>query len=366
MKIMTILGTRPEIIRLSRIMPKLDKVCQHVIVHTGQNYDKNLNDIFFEDLNLRLPDVVINSKSDTLGGQLAKIFVGVEQALNNHKPDKVLILGDTNTSLCTVIVERLGYPVYHMEAGNRCYDLKVPEEKNRKVIDCISSYNLPYTPGSRENLIREGIKKERIFETGNPINEVLNYYSDKWSKSDVLKRFALQGNNEIVLVTAHRAENVDVPERLISIIGALDEISKKQPVIFSCHPRTKNKIKQLNWEPRDNFIITEPMGFFDFIKLESWAQCVISDSGTVQEECCLLKIPTVTIRDSTERPETVECGSNIVSGLKTDDILNCFKRAKSLDANWKIPIGYKEDNVSDRVINFLLSNQLGVLSTTPA
>ncbi len=358
MKIMTILGTRPEIIRLSRIMPKLDKYCKHVIVHTGQNYDKNLNEIFFEDLGLRQPDVVINSKSHTLGGQLANIFVGVEQALADYKPDKVLILGDTNTSLCTVIVERLGYPVYHMEAGNRCYDLKVPEEKNRKVIDCVSSFNLPYTPGSRENLLREGIKKERIFETGNPINEVINFYGNKCFSSDVLKRYDLQGNKEVILVTTHRAENVDIKDRLLNIVGALDEISKKHPVIFSCHPRTRNRLKELNWEPRDNFIITEPMGFFDFIKLESWAKCVISDSGTVQEECCLLRTPTVTIRDSTERPETVECGSNIVSGLKMNDILNSFERAKSLQTDWEIPVGYENKNVSDIVINFLLGNQL--------
>lgn len=360
MKIMTILGTRPEIIRLSRIMPKLDKECDHVIVHTGQNYDKTLNDIFFEDMGLRLPDVMINSKSETLGGQLAKIFVGVEKALNEHKPDKVLILGDTNTSLCTVLVERLGYPVYHMEAGNRCFDLKVPEEKNRKIIDCVSSFNLPYTPGSRENLVREGIAKHRVFETGNPIWEVMQHYSGECSRSGVLKHLNVQGQ-KIVLVTAHRAENVDDEGRLFNILGALDEIARTTKVIFSCHPRTRNRINNLHWEPRDNFKIIEPVGFFDFIKLEGWAECVITDSGTVQEECCLLRVPTVTIRDSTERPETVECGSNIVSGLNKDNILNCFKRAKSLPTDWEIPKGYKDENVSDKVINFLFSNQLGVL-----
>lgn len=359
MKVMTILGTRPEIIRLSRIIPKLDQVCNHILVHTGQNYDKTLNDIFFEDLGLRLPDIIIDSKSQTLGEQLAKIFVGVERALEQHKPDKVLILGDTNTSLCTVIVERLGYPVYHMEAGNRCYDMKVPEEKNRKVIDCVSSFNLPYTPGSRENLLREGVKKERIFMTGNPIHEVMTYYGDQCSRSDILKRLGLQGVQQLVLVTAHRAENVDVDSRLASIIEALDTISKKgNMVVFSCHPRTRNRLEKVDWAPGDNFIITEPMGFFDFLKLEGWAKCVITDSGTVQEECCLLRVPTVTIRDSTERPETVECGSNIVSGLETDDILRSFERALSLPTNWDIPEGYKVENVSDRVINFLMSNQL--------
>lgn len=365
MKVMTILGTRPEIIRLSRIMPKLDKLCEHVIVHTGQNYDKNLNDIFFEELELRKPDFCIDSKSNTLGGQLAKIFEGVESALFEHKPDKVLILGDTNTSLVTVLVERLGYPVYHMEAGNRCFDLKVPEEKNRKVIDCVSSFNLPYTPGSRNNLLREGIKKHRVFETGNPIKEVIDYYGDKISKSKAIVNFGLEMKN-FVLVTAHRAENVDDPDRLHNIIHALDTISKKKRVIFSCHPRTKKMIDQIaDWMPNDKLTITEPLGFFDFVKLEMSAECVISDSGTVQEECCLFHVPTVTIRDSTERPETVECGSNIVSGLKYENIMMCYRKATSMNENdqlnWEYPVGYGSSNVSDVVINYLLSNQLEVL-----
>jgi UDP-N-acetylglucosamine 2-epimerase (non-hydrolysing) len=357
MRILTILGTRPEIIRLARILPKLDKYCEHTILHTGQNYDRSLNDIFFEDLGLRKPDIIIDSKSQTLGQQIAKIFVGVEEALNKIKPDKVLILGDTNTSLCTVIVERLGYPVYHMEAGNRCFDLKVPEEVNRRIIDCASSFNLPYTPGSRENLLRDGIQKYRIFETGNPIHEVITFYQDQWAKSDILKKLGLPWNN-LVLVTAHRAENVDDSSRLNNILLALADISKKFNVVVSCHPRTKTKLEQFDFSFNDRIRVLEPMPFFDFIKLESLAQCVVSDSGTVQEECCLFHTPTITIRDSTERPETVECGSNIISGLKKDDILNCFDRTLSLPKDWKFPVGYKEIGVSDRVVNFLLSNQL--------
>ena len=357
MKIMTILGTRPEIIRLSRIIPKLDEVCDHVLVHTGQNYDKTLNDIFFDDLKVRKPDYFIDSKSNTLGEQLSKIFIGVEKALNKYKPDKVLILGDTNTSLCTVLVERLGYPVYHMEAGNRCYDMKVPEEKNRKVIDCVSSYNLPYTPGSRENLLREGIKKDRIFETGNPINEVILYYQPQWSKSDVISKLSI--GSSFVLVTAHRAENVDSEKRLLNILDSLNKIAERYFVVFSCHPRTKKRIANLKWKPKKNLLITEPLGFFDFIKLESLAKCVISDSGTVQEECCLFKVPSVTIRDSTERPETVECGSNIVSGLKKKNIMNCFDIALTLPNKWEVPVGYDVNNVSTKVVNFLIGNQLG-------
>lgn len=352
MKVMTILGTRPEIIRLSRIIHQLDIFCDHVLVHTGQNYDRTLNDIFFEELKVRKPDLMIDSKSDTLGGQLAKIFEGVEQALLEHQPDKVLILGDTNTSLCTVLVERLGFHVYHMEAGNRCFDLKVPEEKNRRIIDCVSSFNLPYTPGSRENLLREGIPKERIFETGNPIYEVLKHY-EYWI--DQVKT----PTDPYVLVTAHRAENVDVPERLKNIFKALQDISGKYNVIFSCHPRTHNRLDEFNIDTCD-IEVTEPIGFFNFVALEKNARLVITDSGTVQEECCIFDVPTITIRDSTERPETVECGSNIVSGLEYENIMRCFNMFNSNHKffGWTYPAGYIKGRVSDTVVNFLLGNQL--------
>lgn len=359
MKVMTILGTRPEIIRLSRIIPKLDEQCEHVLVHTGQNYDKKLNDIFFDDLGLRPPDVVVDSKAPTLGEQLAKIFIGVEQALLKYKPDKVLILGDTNTALCTVLAERLGFPVYHMEAGNRCYDLKVPEEKNRRVIDCVSSFNLPYTPGSRDNLLREGCPKHRIFETGNPIYEVLRYY--KQQIDDLAKirwnGFLLMPHKGHVLVTAHRAENVDDPVRLKNIIQVLKHLVEKYEVIFSCHPRTRARLRQFGVDTQ-NIKVTEPMGFFEFVALEQTADFVVSDSGTVQEECCIFQVPTVTIRDSTERPETVECGSNIVSGLEVDDMLRCIDLAAKCRRDWKFPAGYIEERVSDRVVSFLLGKQL--------
>jgi len=351
MKVMTILGTRPEIIRLSRVIPKLDRMCDHVLVYTGQNYDKTLKDIFFQELELREPDMVINSKSDTLGGQLSIMFREVERALNRHRPDKVLILGDTNTSLCTVIVERLGFPVYHMEAGNRCFDLKVPEEKNRRIIDCVSSFNLPYTPGSRENLLREGCDKRRIFETGNPIYEVLSFYRGR------IERQPVPRERPYVLVTAHRAENVDVPERLENIFRALNHLHQDYRVIFSCHPRTRIRLEQFGIDP-GNIEVSEPMGFFQFVALEKCANLVVTDSGTVQEECCILNVPTVTIRDSTERPETVECGSNIVSGLEFEDIIRCAGMAKKMGREWKYPAGYIEKGVSDRVVNFLLGNQL--------
>jgi UDP-N-acetylglucosamine 2-epimerase (non-hydrolysing) len=355
MKILTILGTRPEIIRLSRIIPKLDLVCDHRVLHTGQNYDPTLNDIFFEDLGIRKPDVIIDSKGTT-AEQLGKMFVGVEKYLQEFKPDKVLILGDTNSGLVAIICERLGVPVYHMEAGNRCYDLKVPEEKNRKIIDAVSTINLPYTELSRQNLLREGATNNKVFVTGNPIKEVIDFYKDKIDRSSIVSTLNLEKNNYII-ATAHRAENVDVDERLINIFKSFEKIANEYKIVFSCHPRTKQKLEKFNISVNNpNILILEPLGFFDFVKLEKNAYMAISDSGTVQEEMCLFGIPTVTIRDTTERPETVWCGSNIVSGLKEQDIINCFNVSKIVERDWTVPAEYTKHNVSDTVVQILLGN----------
>jgi UDP-N-acetylglucosamine 2-epimerase (non-hydrolysing) len=353
-KILTILGTRPEIIRLSRIIPKLDQLCNHRILHTGQNYDPTLNDIFFNDLGIRKPDVVIDSKGTT-AEQIGKMFVGVEQYLQEFNPDKVLILGDTNSGLAAIICERLGIPVYHMEAGNRCYDLKVPEEKNRKIIDAVSSINLPYTELSRQNLLREGATNNKVFVTGNPIKEVIDFYATEINSSSILTTLNLEKNNYII-ATAHRAENVDVDDRLINIFESFEEISKEYKIVFSCHPRTKQKLAKFNiLVDNPNIIMTEPLGFFDFVSLEKNAYMAISDSGTVQEEMCLFGIPTITIRDTTERPETIWCGSNIISGLKKENIISCYNSAKAINKNWDIPSEYNKTNVSDTVINILMS-----------
>jgi UDP-N-acetylglucosamine 2-epimerase (non-hydrolysing) len=352
-KILTILGTRPEIIRLSRIIPKLDQLCDHRVLHTGQNYDPTLNDIFFNDLGIRKPDVILDTKGTT-AEQIGKMFVGVEQYLQEFNPDKVLILGDTNSGLAAIICERLGIPVYHMEAGNRCYDLKVPEEKNRKIIDAVSSINLPYTELSRQNLLREGAANNKVFVTGNPIKEVIDFYADKINSSAILKTLNLEQNNYII-ATAHRAENVDVDDRLINIFKSFKEISKEHKIVFSCHPRTKQKLAKFNiLVDTPNIIITEPLGFFDFVNLEKNAYMAISDSGTVQEEMCLFGIPTITIRDTTERPETVWCGSNIVTGLQAGAIVAGYQAMKSSTRAWAIPMEYQVQNVSDIVMNILL------------
>lgn len=357
MKVMTILGTRPEIIRLSRIIPKLDDLCDHILVHTGQNYDPSLNDIFFEDLNLRPPNYILESKSGSFGESVGKILSGVEDLLIKERPDRILLLGDTNSSLTAIIAKRMGIPVFHMEAGNRCYDDRVPEEVNRRIIDHSSDILMPYTERSRYNLLREGIANNRIYVTGNPIGEVIEYYSSKIKDSDIFNKLNIR-EKEFILVTLHRSENVDSDVRLKTILMGLDRIQKKYslPLIVSFHPRTKDKIETFGLMPENhNIKLIQPFGFFDFIKLEMNAFCVITDSGTVQEECCIFNVPNVTIRDVTERPETVECGSNIISGIGSDSIELCVNMAVSELGRWTPPDEYLKSNVCDTVVKIVLS-----------
>jgi UDP-N-acetylglucosamine 2-epimerase (non-hydrolysing) len=356
MKVMTILGTRPEIIRLSRIIEKLDSHCTHVLVHTGQNFDKNLSDIFFDDLNIRKPDYFLNVKGTTAGEQIAQILTKTEKVMHKERPDKILILGDTNSSLSAIIAKRLRIPVFHMEAGNRCYDDRVPEEVNRRIIDHSSDILLPYTELSRANLIREGIPNDRILVTGNPILEVISHYEDSINRSDILKRLNIK-KKKYILVTLHRAENVDLEHRLRGFIRAFTTISGQYgaPVICSLHPRTRDKIRQFNIivDP-DAIQLNEPFGLFDFIQLERNALCVMSDSGTVQEECCIFHVPNVTIRDVTERPETLECGSNILSGADHDTIHQCVQIVMSQSPKWVVPPEYLRKDVSNTVVKILL------------
>jgi len=355
-KILTILGTRPEIIRLSRIIPKLDQVSDHRVLHTGQNYDATLNNIFFEQLGLRQPDCVLESRG-TIGQQLAAIMVGVEQYIVDFQPDAVLVLGDTNSGLSAIVCERMGIPVFHMEAGNRCYDMSVPEEKNRRLIDSISTINLPYTELSRQNLLREGAQNNRVFVTGNPIKEVLDYYCKPIDHSDILKQLKLK-SGKYIIATAHRAENVDNPERLANIFSAMETVAQEYPIVFSCHPRTRQRLRELDIKISNRIQLTDPMGFFDFVCLEKNSYMAISDSGTVQEEMCLFYKPTITIRATTERPETVWCGSNIVTGLEVDNIVAGYRAMKQIDRSWHVPVEYARTNVSDTVVNILLGNHV--------
>jgi UDP-N-acetylglucosamine 2-epimerase (non-hydrolysing) len=356
MKVMTILGTRPEIIRLSLVIGKLDKSCNHVLVHTGQNYDVNLNDIFFKQLKVRQPDHFLGIRAETFGEQLGKIITACEQVIISEKPDKLLILGDTNSALAAIVAKRMGIPVYHLEAGNRCYDDRVPEEINRRIIDCTSDVLMPYTERSRANLLREGIASNRVYVVGNPIYEVIQHYDQAINKSDILQNLNLKAGGYF-LVTMHREENVDVEARLRSLTGALARIQKeyKLPVICSLHPRTAARMERFSVELKNKQIkFHEPFGFFDFITLERNAFCVLSDSGTVQEECCVFRSANVTLRDVTERPETIECGSNILSGADPETIEQCVRIALVRKGNWIPPSEYLKPNVSDTVVNIVL------------
>lgn len=357
MKVLTILGTRPEIIRLSLIIKKLDEYAEsHILVHTGQNFTSSLSEIFFEQLEIRPPDYILLNEQKSLGEQLSAIFKRLEIILLKEKPDKVLVLGDTNSGLSAILAERMGIPVIHMEAGNRCFDLEVPEEKNRRIIDAISSINLPYTPQSKEHLINEGIPRNRIFETGNPIFEVLEHFKDEIEQSDILEKLVLP-KESYFLVTAHRAENVDHENRLLEILKGINMVAKVygKRVICSIHPRTKSRIENSsNFEVHPLIEFHEPFGFFDFVKLEKHAFCVLTDSGTVQEECCLFHVPTVTIRKTTERPETIECGSNMLSGIDASRIVNCVQVMVKQPKRWPYPKGYYHKNVSDKVVKIIL------------
>jgi UDP-N-acetylglucosamine 2-epimerase (non-hydrolysing) len=354
---MTILGTRPEIIRLSVIIPKLDKISEHLLVHTGQNYEESLNDVFFRELDIRKPDHSLGIKGATFGEQIGKIIAETETILASRRPDKLLILGDTNSGLSAIAAKRLGIPVYHMEAGNRCFDDRVPEEVNRRIIDHSSDILMPYTERSKENLVNEGIDRQRIFVTGNPICEVMEHFDEKISASDVLDRLRLN-KGKYFLVTVHRSENVDVELRLNNILVVLDSLAKQfqMPVIVSLHPRTKSKMNSFHLSLSNSLVRQlTPLGFFDFIALEKNALCVLSDSGTVQEECCILKVPNITIRDVTERPETLECGSNIIGGNNPTDIMGLVAFVVSSACTWNPPLEYVERNVSDKILRILLS-----------
>ena len=360
MKVMTVLGTRPEIIRLSRVIPKLDAVCDHVLVHTGQNFDPSLSDVFFRDLGVRAPDRSLGVRADSFGGQAGQILVGVETAIRDEQPDRLLILGDTNSGLSAVVAKRMGVPVFHMEAGNRCFDDRVPEEVNRRIIDHSSDVLLPYTERSRANLLREGIPSQRVIVTGNPINEVLLHYGRCIDSSDVHTRLGVQPG-AYLLVTAHRAENVDVPDRLRQLADALRRLGDEYrvPIVVSMHPRTRSRLEAFGMlDLVAGLRVMPPLGLFDFVRLERDAMCVLTDSGTVQEECCILRVANVTTRDVTERPETVECGSNVIAGVAPDRVAAAVRAAIKRERNWTVPPEYLAPAVSDTIVNILLSERL--------
>ncbi len=353
-KVITLLGTRPEIIRLSRVIPVLDEACEHLLVHSGQNFDDRLSGMFFRDLGLRAPDLFMGVRGAGFGDQIGQVLAKCEEVFRAERPDTVLILGDTNTGLASFVAKRMGIRVAHMEAGNRCFDDRVPEEVNRRVIDHCSTVLLPYTHRSAENLVREGIERRRIYVTGNPIKEVLDHYANQIDAADPFASLGVQPGRYF-LVTAHRAETVDDPARLTSLVRALNATVEKydMPVLASLHPRTADKMQRFSVEPgRIRFV--PPLGLFDFVRLEREAFCVLSDSGTVQEECCILGVPTVTMRDVTERPETIECGSNLLAGVEAERILPAIDLAVRSAGTWTPPAEYLAENVSDIVARIVL------------
>jgi len=360
MKILTVLGTRPEIIRLSCIIKSLDRLCDHTLVQTGQNYDPGLSKVFFDELEVRRPDFSFEIQSKDFANQVAQMFQQFSKILDQTRPDRVLVLGDTNSGLTSIIAARKNIPIYHMEAGNRCYDHRVPEEVNRRLIDHCSTVLLPYTYRSRENLLKEGIRPGQIFVTGNPIYEVLKACAPQIEASSILQQLQLEANRYF-LATIHRAENVDQPERLEQLVNGLSRTAKvyEMPVVVSLHPRTADRLAGLNWESSQQVQLLKPLGFFDFVKLEQAARCVLTDSGTVQEECCIFRVPAVTLRDVTERPETIDAGSNILSGAHPDSIQRCVKAALDSQRSWNPPAEYLERNCSEKVTRILLSFHAG-------
>lgn len=360
MKVMTILGTRPEIIRLSRVMAALDdlKPVDHVVVHTGQNYDYELNGVFFEELKVRKPDYFLEVSEPTLGGTLGNILSKSEAVMLNEKPDAVLILGDTNSSLAAIIAKRLHIPVYHMEAGNRSFDDNVPEELNRRIVDHIADFNLVYTEHARRHLISEGLPHRRIYLTGSPMSEVLGYYSSEIEKSTILEQIGLSDRGYFV-VSIHREENVDNKEALIELLSSLNALADQYnlPIVVSTHPRTRKRLEAFEIRTSDRIQFLKPFGFFDYNYLQLRSRCAISDSGTISEESAILGFPAITVRNAIERPESLDTGSILITGLKSDVVLPAVELVVDEFVEGRIPPipeDYKVANTSQRVVRLIL------------
>lgn len=324
---MTIVGTRPELIKMSRVIAEFDQFTKHILVHTGQNYDYELNQIFFEDLQIRKPDYFLEAVGENAAQTIAQVILKADEVLEIEKPDAVLLYGDTNSCMAVIAAKRRKIPVFHMEAGNRCFDQRVPEELNRKVLDHLSDINLVLTEHARRYLIAEGIRPETIIKTGSHMREVLDYYKSSIEKSDVLSRVGLQ-NQKYFIVSAHREENVDTPENLKDLVETLNGLADEygHPILVSTHPRTRKRLDSLNIADINPLVeFAKPFGFFDYINLQMNAMCVISDSGTITEEASMLNLPAITIRSAHERPEGMDEGTLIMSGLKKERVLDAIK-----------------------------------------
>ena len=357
-KVMTVVGTRPEIIRLSEVIKRLDATVDHVLVHTGQNYDYELNEIFFEELGLRKPDHFLEVDTSSLGRVLGEVLIKTEKVLLQEKPDAFLVLGDTNSCIAAVMAKRMRIPVYHMEAGNRCFDENVPEETNRRMIDHVADFNLVYTEHARRNLLAEGIHPRRILLTGSPMNEVLAAQRSAIDTSDVLGRLGLK-EGDYFLVSAHREENVDNPARLSTLLDCLEAVVEEYelPVLVSTHPRTRSRLETAGREVA-GVRFHKPLGFHDYNHLQLKARCVLSDSGTIAEESSLLGFPAITLRDSIERPEALDTGSIIMTGLDPVGVVEAIRSKAHAFAHGPgstPPDDYSIANTSQRAVDFVLS-----------
>ncbi len=360
LKVMTVVGTRPEIIKLSQVMKELDRFVDHVIVHTGQNYDYELNELFFEQLGIRKPDFFLEaikgSPSETIGDIISKI----DKVFVDIKPDALLIYGDTNSCLCVIPAKKRKIPIFHMEAGNRSFDQRVPEEINRKIVDHLSDINMPLTEQARDYLVAEGLKPQTVIKTGSPMLEVLNENMKSILESDILEREGLT-KGKYFLMSIHREENVDSPRNFENLLKAIDAITKKYklPVIISTHPRTKKKLEEIGYEENNQYLrFSKPYGFHEYNQLQINAYCVISDSGTITEESSILKIPAITIRQAHERPEGMDEGTLIMTGLNKDRILESIEvvvNQNKIDGPMRIVNDYSIDNVSKKVLRIILS-----------
>ncbi|MEI8341095.1 MAG: UDP-N-acetylglucosamine 2-epimerase (non-hydrolyzing) [Verrucomicrobiota bacterium] len=356
---LTVVGTRPEIIRLSRVIALLDQTCNHTLVHTGQNYDANLRDIFFSDLSLRDPDYYLDVDTTTIGHMLGESFQRLGDVLSDVTPDVLLVLGDTNSALCALVAKRMKIPVFHMEAGNRCFDMNVPEETNRKIVDHFADVNLVYSEHARRNLLAEGLHSQRIYHTGSPLREVLDFYSESISKSTILSDLQLQESRYFVL-SLHREENVDNPARLLGILEGIQAVADQYqlPVIATTHPRTKKQLEMLKWnQPNDRIQFHQPFGYNDYVSLQKSSRCTISDSGTISEESAILGFPAVTPRDSIERPEALDTGSIILAGCTRkgiEDSVTTVLDSWDRGVRPPCPADYEVTNCSERVVNLIV------------
>jgi UDP-N-acetylglucosamine 2-epimerase (non-hydrolysing) len=356
LKIATIFGTRPEIIRLVALFKQLDRYTEHIMIHTGQSYDYSLNKIFFDELGIKEPDYFLEVKSDTLGGQFGNLFEKGEKALRKANPDAVVILGDTNSALLAILARRLHIPIFHLEAGNRSFDERVPEEINRRIIDHISDINIAYSENARTNLLREGLHPSSVFVSGSPLPEILKKYEKNIEISGILKELNLSPK-KYILSSIHREENVDSLESLKRILQVLSRLGNEHrvPVVMTLHPRTAKRIRDNSIKIEDNIIVHEPFGYYDYVSLQKNALCVVSDSGTIVEEAAILKIPAVQLRNSSERPEGYDKGVVILSGLNEDSILSSVAAAiDQREEERTMPLDYVDNNFSVKVVRLVL------------